>query len=77
MQGSFVGSHSFHEWFRILRMTMPIELEAAAHEVDDFQPVAFVEVGTAPFVAGSDFTVEFDGDAVGLHAELFDEGGQC
>ena len=46
---------------------------AAADEVDDFEAVAVFEDGLRPTVAGGDFAVEFNGDAVGLHVEGCDE----
>ena len=49
---------------------------AAADEVDDLQPVAFVQRVVSPAVAGHDVAVQFDGDAVGLHAEDFDQSGE-
>ena len=48
------------------------EWTTAADEVDDFQAVAVFEDGLRPAVAGRDFQVEFDGDAVGLHVEVLD-----
>jgi hypothetical protein len=47
---------------------------AAAYEVDDFEAVAVFQQGFGPAVAGDDGAVEFDGDAVGLHGEGFDQG---
>src|ERR1039458_6109629 len=52
------------------------EWTAAADEVDDFEAVAIFQDGLRPAFAGGDFTVEFDGYAVGFHAQGFDEGGQ-
>ena len=49
---------------------------AAAYEVDDFQFVSVVERGLGPLIAGDDVAVEFDGEAIGLHAEGLDQGGQ-
>ncbi len=46
---------------------------AAADEVDYFQAVAIFQDGLRPAVARGDFAVEFDGDAVGLHVERFDQ----
>jgi hypothetical protein len=49
---------------------------SAAHELDDFQAVAFFQFGLGPKIAWSDFAVEFYGDAVGLHTEGFDQGAE-
>ena len=49
---------------------------AAADEVDDFQSVAIFKHSAGPAVAGSDFEIEFDGDAVGLHVQGFDQGSE-
>jgi hypothetical protein len=49
---------------------------AAADEVDDLEAVAFGKKRGGPAVAGDNVAVEFDGNAVRLHAELFDQGGQ-
>jgi hypothetical protein len=46
---------------------------SAADEVDDFEAVSVVQWSLRPLVAGDDFAVQFDGYAVGLHAERFDE----
>ena len=46
---------------------------SAAYEVDYFQAVSVVQRSLRPLVAGDDFPVQFDGYAVGLHAEGFDE----
>jgi hypothetical protein len=43
--------------------------------VDDFQAVSVVQWSVGPLVAGDNFAVEFDGYAVGLHAESGDERG--
>lgn len=51
-------------------------LQSAADEVDDFEAVAIFEDGFRPDITGGDFAVEFDGDAVGLHVEGFDQGRQ-
>ena len=49
---------------------------AAADEMDDLEAVAFGEQRGGPAVAGDNVAVEFDGNAVRLHAELFDQGGE-
>jgi len=49
---------------------------AAAHEVDDFKAVAFVEERVGPAVARDDVTIQFDGDSIGLHAQGLDESRQ-
>jgi hypothetical protein len=41
--------------------------------MDDFEAVSVVQWSLRPLVAGDDFAVQFDGHAVGLHAEGFDE----
>jgi len=51
-------------------------LRTSADEVDDLEAVAFVERRRGPAVARDDVAVELDGDAVGFHAEGFDEGGE-
>jgi hypothetical protein len=48
-------------------------VRSAADEVDDFQTVSVVQWSLRPLVAGDDFAVQFDGYAVGLHAETCDE----
>jgi hypothetical protein len=48
----------------------------AAYEVDDFQAVTVLQDGLRPAVTGDDVAVEFDGDAVGLHVEGFDQSGE-
>jgi hypothetical protein len=45
---------------------------APADEVDDLQTVAVAQAGLGPLLAGNDFPVKFYGNAVALHAELFD-----
>jgi hypothetical protein len=49
---------------------------AAADEMDDLEAVAFGEERGGPAVAGDNVAVEFDGNAVRLHAELFDQRRQ-
>ena len=41
--------------------------------MDDLQSVSVVQWSLRPLLAGDDFAVQFDGYAVGLHAELLDE----
>jgi hypothetical protein len=48
---------------------------AAADEVDDLQAVFIVKFGGTPALAREDVEIQFDGDAVVLHAEVFDERG--
>lgn len=43
-------------------------ISAAADEMNHLELVAVVEGGFYPPVAGDDFAVEFDGDAVGFDA---------
>lgn len=45
---------------------------SAAYEVDDFQLVAFGQVGFGPLLAWDDAAVQLYRDAVLFHAELFD-----
>ncbi len=45
-------------------------------EVYDFEAVAVVEFGFGPAIAAHNFTVQLDGNAVGLHAEFLDQGGE-
>ncbi len=48
--------------------------------MDDFQFVAITELGCCPTVARNEVTVEFDGNTVGLHAEVRKksrEAGNC
>ena len=45
----------------------------AADEMDDLEAVRIGELGLGPAIAGDDAAVEFDGDAIGFHAEFFDE----
>ena len=49
---------------------------AATDEVDDFEAVAVFQQSPGPAVAGDYFAVQFDGDAVGLHVQGFDQGRQ-
>jgi hypothetical protein len=42
--------------------------------VDDFEAVSVFERRLGPAVAGDDVAVKFDGDAIGLHLQGFDEG---
>jgi hypothetical protein len=44
--------------------------------VDDFQLIALGKMSFGPAVAGHDVAIQFDGDTVLLHAELFDQIGQ-
>src|SRR5947209_5926516 len=46
---------------------------SAADEVHDLELVAFAESGFSPFGALNDRAIEFDGDAIGLHAQRTDE----
>jgi hypothetical protein len=46
---------------------------AAPDEVDDFEVIAVFQDGLSPTVARGDFAIEFNGDAVGLHIERFDQ----
>jgi hypothetical protein len=47
---------------------------AAPDEVDYFEVVAVFEMSLRPAVAGDDVAVQFDGYAVRLHGEGFDQG---
>jgi hypothetical protein len=50
---------------------------AATNKMHDFQPVAFFEVRITPAIARNDFSVQFDRNAVGLHAEDFNKSRKC
>jgi hypothetical protein len=41
--------------------------------VDDLQAVSVVQWGLRPLLAGNDFAIQFDGYAVGFHAEALYE----
>ena len=43
---------------------------ASAHEMYDFQTVAFFEASAGPLLAGNNPLIQFDCDAVGFHAQL-------
>jgi len=62
---------------RIAGANRAAELAAAADEVDNFQAVSIFEQCFGPAVARDDVVVEFDGYAVGLHGERFDQGCEC
>jgi len=51
-------------------------LVPAPDEVDDLQAIGVGELGLRPAIAGDDVAVQFYGDAVGFHAELFNERGE-
>ena len=51
-------------------------MRPAAYEVDDLQVVALFQSDFGPAIAGHDFAVQFDGYAVGFHAQRFDQGGE-
>jgi hypothetical protein len=56
----------------------PALRKSAAHEVNDFEAVAFGHVGLCPLCPGDDIAIQLYGYAVLFHAELFDqqsEGG--
>jgi len=42
--------------------------------MNDLEPVAFGELGLGPSIAGHDLAIQFDGDPIGFHAELPDQG---
>jgi hypothetical protein len=44
--------------------------------MDNFQFIAVGEWGSIPTIPRNEVAVEFDGDAVGLHAELLKEIGK-
>ncbi len=44
--------------------------------MDDFEAITVFQLGFGPAVAGDDVAIEFYGDAVGLHAEILDQGGE-
>ena len=43
---------------------------AAAHEVDDLQPVAFRQQRGGPALAADNFAVQLNSNAIGFHPEL-------
>jgi hypothetical protein len=47
-----------------------------AYEVDDFKFISVIEIGLGPVIAGHNVAIQFDSDAVGLHAEGFNESGE-
>jgi hypothetical protein len=54
-----------------------VELElSTADEVHDFQPVAFRKFRFRPQFAADDLAIQFDGNAVLLHAEFFEKSSE-
>jgi hypothetical protein len=51
-------------------------LRTTADKVDEFESVSLMEAGVCPAVSGNNVAIQFNGDAIGLHAERFDESGQ-
>jgi hypothetical protein len=45
----------------------------AAHKVHDFESIAIFKSGGLPLGARNDFQIQFNGDAIRLHAELRDQ----
>jgi len=56
--------------------TPALRKPSAAYEVDDFQLVAFGQVGFRPLGSGHEVAVQLDSYAVWLHAQLFDQLSQ-
>ncbi len=48
----------------------------AADEVNDFEAVTFAQFGGGPTIARNDVAIEFDRNAVGFHAKIFNESCQ-
>ena len=51
-------------------------MEAAADKMDDFKTVAIAEERLRPEISRHHIAVQLHGDAIGLHAQGFDEGGE-
>jgi hypothetical protein len=49
---------------------------SAAYKVDDFQLIAFGQVGFGPLIPWDDVAVQFYGDPVLLHAQVLDQPSQ-
>ena len=47
-----------------------------AHELDDLQMIAIAEKGFRPLLTGDNATIQFNGDTVGLHAQLFEQSAE-
>jgi hypothetical protein len=62
---------------RPLAETSALRVRTSTHEMDDLETIALVEDRLRPTVAGNDIAIQFDGDPVELHAEGFDERGEC
>jgi hypothetical protein len=56
--------------------TPALQRPSAAYEVDDFQLIAFRQLGFGPLLARDDISVQLDGYAVLFHAQLFNQLGQ-
>ena len=64
---------------RLLLETRNLKLEtdlSPADEVHDLQAVAIAEFGLSPLGARDDLAIEFDSDAIALHAKLLDQLGK-
>jgi hypothetical protein len=53
-----------------------VESTAPAYEVDNFQTIAFRQVGSLPSLSGNDAAVQFHGDAIRFHIQLVDKTGE-
>ena len=53
-----------------------MEGAAATDKVNDFQPVAFAKLRLGPLFARHNVAIEFDGDAILLHAQLLHQRGE-
>ena len=51
-------------------------LFSSPHEMDDLKFVSIVEFSCWPGRTRNDVVIEFDGDAIGLHAEMIDKRGE-
>jgi hypothetical protein len=79
--GRTYRKYSFLIWmpscqFPVLSSQRRVESTAAAYEVDNFQTIAFREVGSLPLLAGNDAAVQLHGDAIGFHVQLVDQTGE-
>jgi hypothetical protein len=53
-----------------------VQWKTATDKVYDFQPVPFPKLRLRPLLARDDVAIEFDGDAILLHAQLLYQGGK-
>jgi hypothetical protein len=71
------GSRSWSPFGLRCALSLSAASLSAAYEVDDFQAVAFGQIGFRPLIAGDDGSIQFDGYAIGFHSELVDESGEA